>query len=83
MPSIPAWAPITVETTANWVGNFFYELWSKYHNKKDWEFKTVFFPWYNDVWYELEKDLELLDELKHLETLGIDRKKINWYINQY
>lgn len=83
MPSIPSWAPVTVETTANWIGNFFYELWNKYHNKNDWEFKTVFFPWYDDEWYELEKDLDVPNELKHLEALWLDKKKINWYVNQY
>jgi len=85
MPSIPVNAPITVETTANWIWNFFYDLWIKYSNKKDWEFKTLFFPWYDEPWYELdlEIDYKVPDELRHLETLWLDRKKINWYVNQY
>lgn len=83
MPSIPKNAPVTVETTANGIGNFFYELWSKYDNKTDGEFKTVFFPWYDDVWYTLDKDFEVPDELKHLEKLGLSKQQINWYCNQY
>jgi len=83
MPSIPDNAPITVETTANWIWNFFYLLWSKYYNRIDWEFKTIFFPWYDDDWYTLDLDLEVPSELKHLETLWINKKKINWYVRKY
>lgn len=83
MPSVPKNAPITVETTANGIWNFFSELWDKYYQKENWEFKTLFFPWYDDPWYELERDLEVPEELKHLEKLWISKQKINWYVNQY
>jgi hypothetical protein len=83
MPSIPVNAPVTVETTANWIWNFFNKLWLKYYWREDWEFKCLFFPWYNDLNYSLEWDYEIVDELKHLLKLNLTKEQINRYINQY
>ena len=51
IPSMPDGSPITVETTANGFGNFFCDLWNKYNKLDDWEFKTIFFPWFEDKGY--------------------------------
>jgi len=83
MPSIPADAPVTVETTANWIGNFFYDLRYKYKGKEDWEFKTLFFPWFDDSNYKLEKELEVPEVLSHLNNYNLSKEQINWYVNQY
>ena len=83
LPSMPKDAPITVETTANGIWNFFYDLWHKYKDKDDWEFKTLFFPWYDDPNYVLDKDLDIPDELSYLNNLWLTKQQINWYVNQY
>lgn len=83
MPSIPKEAPVTVETTANWL-NFFSELWDKYYWKKWGAFETLFFPWYDDDWYVLENyNWTIPSELDHLYKLELSQEQINWYANQY
>ena len=82
IPSIPKWAPITIETTANGIWNFFEELWSKYY-KRDWEFSTVFFPWYEQQEYRSDNIQELPKELEHLKNYNLEQQQISWYIEQY
>lgn len=76
LPAIPADANLTVETTANWIGNYFYRLWKQYEGVEPTtseDFKTVFFPRYTDEWYALDippdEKWELPDFLKHIHKI--------------
>ena len=82
LPSVPENSPITLETTANGVWNFFYELWQNNYKKQS-KFECLFFPWYDDKQYVSEEEFEPIEELKHLENLPITKQQKNWYYWKY
>jgi len=49
LPSLPENAPMTIETTANGIGNYFQQLRSK--NENGGEYECLFIPRYTDVKY--------------------------------
>ena len=85
LPSMPKDAPITIETTANWVWNYFYEFWNK--SKATKIFHCVFIPRRTDNNYRLKlldgERLKLPSKLEHLNNLNIDKEQKNRYIKQY
>lgn len=90
LPSVPKDAKVTIETTANWVGNYFYEFRNKFYNKTkllEQDFYPVFIPRHTDedyrIWLEESETISLPDKLKHLETLPIDKEQIKRYLQQY
>lgn len=87
LPSMPKTADIIIETTANWVGNYFYEMWNKYYGRDDGEFKTIFIGrWFADEYsseVEEGETIVLPIELKHLEQLPITEWQKKWYLQQY
>jgi len=86
LPSVPATAPITIETTANWIGWYFYDLWTKNYWKPYWEwaFDCLFIPRFTDLNYvsdkewELPKEFEYLNNIEH-EWAKLSQKQINRY----
>lgn len=90
LPSIPKNAPITIETTANWVGGYFYELRKKYEGMDNGEFHTVFIPRYTDEQYTSEEYMETPAELEYLHDIvneftedKLTQEQINRYLKQY
>lgn len=87
LPSLPKNADIIIETTANGVWNYFYELRHKYYGRDDGEFKTIFIGrWFADE-YSVpllpDEKIVLPPELHHLNTLPITDEQKKWYLNQY
>jgi len=86
LPSVPSTAPITIETTANWIGWYFYDLWTKNYWKPYWEwaFDCLFIPRFTDLNYvsdkewELPKEFEYLNNIEH-EWAKLSQKQINRY----
>lgn len=90
LPSLPKWAPITIETTANWAGGYFFELRNKYYWRTDWEFECLFIPRYTDPDYVSDHYMETPDELSYLHDIvredtkeKLTQEQINWYVNEY
>ncbi|HPO06068.1 MAG TPA: hypothetical protein PLQ36_03085, partial [Candidatus Gracilibacteria bacterium] len=80
MPSIPKNAPVTIETTANGIGNLFHRLWTSNSS-----FSKMFFPWFDDPDYSLPTDDEVIlpSELEHLNNLNLTNGQKAWYLAQY
>lgn len=84
LPAVPRSSQITIETTANWVWNYFHSLrWKA--SSVDIDFYPVFIPRYTDPNYYLETNEEQVipSELSHLESLDLTDGQIAWYINQW
>lgn len=82
LPSVPKGAPITIETTANWVGNYFYELWKR--SEDTWNFYPFFLPRYEDSNYRSEnKYISTPSEIDHIDRLPIDDQQKQWYIERW
>lgn len=80
LPSVPASAPITIETTANGIWWYFYNIWQKNYWKPYWEwsFDCLFIPWYTDPLYVSDKLSELPREFEYIKSI-----KHNWeYLSQ-
>lgn len=88
LPSIPANASITIETTANWAWGYFFDFRNKHSDSKT-EFECVFFPRYTDDNYTSSINREIPEELLFLKTLKqenwalLSQWQINWYIEKY
>lgn len=85
LPSVPKNAPITIETTANGIGNYFYNMRQKNYNKNNAPFYCVFIPRYTDPNYaheynNIEKEFP---ELAHLNKLDITELQKSRYYEQY
>ena len=68
--------------------NYFYELWNNNQNEQS-DFKCLFFPWYQDKEYRMERDYEIMED-KTLQTVNnlfkekkITKQQLNRYYNQY
>jgi len=92
LPSVPKNTQITIETTANWIWNYSYNLrqknyWTNWDNNWNWEFYCVFIPWYIDPDYRFPLDkweiIVLPDIIKHIEKLPIDEEQKKWYLFKY
>lgn len=82
LPSVPKNAPITIETTANWVGNYFYELRKKSEDTQ--MFYPFFIPRYTDANYVSDSDYKwLTTELSHLSKEDLTEKQKQRYIERY
>lgn len=89
LPSIPKNAPITIETTANGVGWYFYELWKK-NEWSDSAFHTIFIPRYTDDEYTSQDYRPTPSEFNYLHTHKrvdngalLSQGQINWYMEKY
>ncbi|HMY80483.1 MAG TPA: hypothetical protein PK048_01405 [Candidatus Absconditabacterales bacterium] len=87
LPSIPKQSDIVIETTANGVGNYFYEMRYKYYGRDDGEFKTIFIArWFADE-YRVPvlpgEQIILPLELQHLSALDLDDEQKKRYLQQY
>ena len=92
LPSLPKSCPCTIETTANGIGNYFYNLWMKNYwtngeNNGKWQFYCLFIPRYTDDDYRtpLEdwEEIVLPEIIKHIEKLDIDEEQKKRYLNKY
>lgn len=86
LPSVPATAPITIETTANGIWWYFYELRTKNYWKPYWEwaFDCLFIPRYTDPEYISNKDAELPKEFEYISNIEYEWKKLSKeQINRY
>lgn len=87
LPSMPKHSDIVIETTANGVWNYFYELWHKYYGRDDGEFKTIFIGWWFADEYQTPllpwEVIKLPPELHHLESLELIPEQKKWYLGQY
>ena len=82
LPSLPQEAPITIETTANWVWNYFYELRKK--SEDTLSFYTFFLPRYEEEAYFSKNKLEVLPEpIAHINNLQISEGQKQRYKEQY
>lgn len=82
LPSVPKNAPITIETTANWVWNYFYLLWKK--SEQTWVFYPFFIPRFEDIEYYSNEELqEMPSEIEHIKKLNITDKQKQRYIERY
>lgn len=71
---------VIVESTANGVGNFFYEQWQKAKRGES-EFTPLFFPWFWEEEYRMTVplDFQLTDEeIKLKEDFSLDDEQIVW-----
>lgn len=68
---------VILESTANGIGNFFYQQWLKAESGES-EFQAIFVPWYWQPEYRKPShDISLTDEEHHLmEVYGLDKDQI-------
>ncbi len=92
IPTVPPDWEIIIETTANWVGNYFHKLWTDNYKNPNWPFECLFLWWWLADRYcmELLKDevLQLPKELQHLNQPMIDgtvltQEQKKRYLEQY
>lgn len=81
LETVPASGNIFLETTANGVGNFFYEEYTNAEKGLN-EFSNHFFPWFYSSEYRIPAStpLELSDREKLLvDKYNLDDEQIAWY----
>lgn len=86
LPSLPATADGTIETTANGIGNYFHTTWVKNYGKPygEWAWDCFFIPRYTDPDYisskygELPSEYEYIKSIEH-EWAKLSQEQINWY----
>ncbi len=90
LPSVPKNAPITIETTANWVGGYFYEMWKSNEDSDNPAFHCIFLPRYTDDEYVSDIYRETPTEFQYLHTHKrsdnnqlLSQQQINWYLEKY
>ena len=87
LQAVPKDGRVTIESTANGMGDYFYDLWVKSSAKKS-GFKTHFLAWFEDPDYimPVTYDLELTEQEQVLiNKYGLSREQIawrRWKINQ-
>jgi len=80
LQAVPSNGIVDLETTANGMGNFFYEMW----NDVEQPYKKLFFPWYIFKEYMMhssnleltEDELELISKAKNHYGIDIDNGQI-------
>lgn len=93
LPSVPdEWWEVIIETTANWVWNYFHTLRQNNWNNPEAEWDCLFLWWWLETTYAHNMDtnepLVLPDELKHLNQPMIDwtiltEDQKRWYYSQW
>lgn len=83
LPSVPKNAPITIETTANWMWGYFFDLWKKCEEEETPPFHTIFLPRYYDPDYISDIEQEIPVELEHLNKLRLTDAQKWWYCERY
>jgi hypothetical protein len=71
---------VIVESTANGVGGYFYDMWQKAKRGEN-DFVPMFFPWYEHDEYRMEvpDDFKITSEEQELkEMYGLDDEQIVW-----
>ncbi len=87
LPSMPENADIIIESTANGIGNYYYNLWNSNVDNPDPEFHCLFVPWYLEDRYRSDRHRDIPGELKTLKRIfadgTIDQEQVNWYVKMY
>lgn len=92
LESVPEDGVISIETTANGMTGWFYDLWEERNS----EFKKHFYPWFWDEEYQKLTDVsleDLLEEYRGLtvrfglipdlyERFNLTKEQLNWYIQK-
>lgn len=71
---------VIIESTANGVGGYFYDMWKQAENGEN-DFIPLFFPWFEHEEYRMPvpSDFSLTDEEKKLkEKYHLDDEQISW-----
>lgn len=88
IPSLHESADLTIETTANGIGNFFYPLWTQNY-KGEWAFVAFFYPWFKHPENRMEVpegfDIDAIpDIIKHIKAIEwITPEQVYWYVDQW
>ncbi len=77
---------VALESTANGVGNFFYNKWVECITESRPDFEPLFFPWFQDPTYrasvaKIDWDLPKRlsdDELTLIKVFGVDEDQLKW-----
>lgn len=80
MQAVPRDGRIIVETTANGIGDYFYNLWTKSQGQNS-SFKTHFLPWFLLEEYSLPIKGEFIASLEESElqtTYKLTNEQLNW-----
>lgn len=80
LQAVPLWGSVTLETTPNGIGNFFYDMWID----PDAIYEKLFFPWYVFPEYQLpidkitytEEEILLIKKAKKLYNVDISKEQI-------
>ena len=92
LPSVPKNWDIIIESTANWFGNEFEQLWNKYYWKDSYEWSCIFLGWWLMPEYALPVEewevVKLPKELEHLNKPMLDgtiltEEQKKRYLNMY
>lgn len=88
LPSIHKKANLTIETTANGMGNYFHSMWNKNYKQENAQFHTLFLPWYTDITYVSDDRLPVPPDVRHITNpdymrLSLKQNQINWYAAQF
>lgn len=92
LPSVPKNWDIIIESTANWFGNEFEQLWNKYYWKDSYERSCIFLGWWLMPEYALPVEeweiVKLPKELEHLNKPMLDgtiltEEQKKRYLNMY
>lgn len=84
LETVPQSGNIFLETTANGVGNYFYEEYSRAQSNES-EFKVHFFPWFYSSEYRtsLPTNTPVLEKTEHevklAEKFNLDDEQLLWY----
>jgi len=82
--SVPKDGHIVIESTAEgdfgYFHDFFQEAWERGAPQHVGQFKSFFFPWWDEPGYRLRSNASVKPQhLKYQAELGVDDEQINWY----
>lgn len=81
LQAVPLNGEVTIETTANGMGNHFYDMWVD----PDQPYKKMFFPWFMFQAYRMpvgkplaytDEELELINKAKKIYSVDVDQEQI-------
>lgn len=79
VPNLPN-TMVILESTANGVGDYFYNMWKKAERGES-DFIPLFFPWYEHDEYRMEpeRDFKRTDEEQEMvDAYGLDDEQLSW-----
>lgn len=78
LQAVPQNGIIFFESTPNGIGNYYHNIWTGAEKKEN-DYKTHFFPWFNDPAYKSAHEITLHDsDIELGEKYGLSKNQLYW-----